>query len=232
VQLLATGGTFYQWSPATFLSATNIPNPTVINPTTTMQYIVAVKATTGCPKPAFDTVIVSVDPLIYANAGPQDTTAVLGEPMLLTGSGGVTYLWTPSTWLNNPTIANPIALLEKDITYNLQVTSVAGCQKSDTIHIKLYKVPPSFYVPSAFSPNNDNNNDILKPILLGMRTLNYFKVYDRWGKLIFSTSTKGQGWDGTLQGNPQDPGTYVWMAAGETYTNELIVRKGYVVLVR
>ena len=232
VQLLATGGTFYQWSPATFLSATNIPNPTVINPTTTMQYIVAVKATTGCPKPAFDTVIVSVDPFINANAGPQDTTTVLGEPMLLTGSGGVTYLWTPSTWLNNPTIANPIALPEKDITYNLQVTSVAGCQKSDTIHIKLYKVPPSFYVPSAFSPNNDNNNDILKPILLGMRTLNYFKVYDRWGKLIFSTSTKGQGWDGTLQGNPQDPGTYVWMAAGETYTNELIVRKGYVVLVR
>lgn len=231
-QLKASGGIYYQWSPATFLSATNIANPIAISPTVTTQYIVAVSDIVGCPKPAFDTVVLFVDPLVIAEAGPSDTTAVLGEPILLNGTGGSVYLWQPSTWLSDPTISNPIASPEDNITYHLLVTSAAGCQARDSINIKLYKVPPSFYVPSAFSPNNDNNNEILKPILLGMKSLKYFRVYDRWGKLLFYTSQKGKGWDGTFNGSPQDPGTYVWMAEGTTYTGKVIVRKGYAVLLR
>lgn len=232
VQLTATGGISYQWSPSSFLNAVNIANPVAVNPTTTTQYIVAVTDITGCPKPAFDTVIVNVDPLVVANAGPSDTTSVLGEPLLLTGTGGIAYEWTPSTWLSNPAIANAVALPEDNITYFLKVTSEAGCQATDSIRVKLYKVPPSFYVPTGFSPNNDQNNDVLKPILLGMRTLNYFRVYNRWGKLLFYTSTKGQGWDGTFNGNPQDPGTYVWMAEGATFQGKVIKRRGYVLLLR
>lgn len=232
VPLMASGGIAYQWSPATFLSATNIPNPTVVRPTLTTQYIVAVTGVGGCPKPAFDTVVVNVVPLIMANAGPADTTVVAGEPLFLNGTGGVTYLWQPSTWLSNPAISNPVASPEDNITYKLLVTGANGCQNSDSIRIKLYKVPPSFYVPTAFTPNNDNKNDILKPILLGMRSLNYFRVFDRWGKLLFYTNQKGFGWDGTFKGGPQDPGTYVWMASGSTYTGEVIVRKGYTVLIR
>ncbi len=232
VFLTASGGISYQWTPATFLSATNIANPTVLNPTTTTQYIVAVSDVVGCLKPAFDTVIVNVDPPLLPNAGPSDTTVVLGEPLFLNGSGGQTYLWQPSRWLSNPGIANPVALPEDNITYQLLVTSISGCQASDSIRIKLYKVPPSFYVPTGFSPNFDGKNDIIKPILLGMKSLNYFRVFDRWGKQMFSTSQKGAGWDGTFKGNPQDPGTYVWIASGATFTGEVIVRKGYVVLIR
>ena len=230
--LMASGGLFYQWSPATFLSATNIPNPVAINPTVTTQYIVAVRDVTGCPKPAFDTVTLVVDPYVLANAGPSDTTLVLGEPLYLNGTGGATYFWQPSTWLSNQNISNPIATPQNNITYHLLVTSTAGCQNTDTINVKVYKVVPSIYVPTAFSPNNDNNNDILKPILLGMKTLNYFRVFDRWGNLVFSTSTKGQGWDGTYKGSPQDLGTFVWMAQGTTYTGEVVTLKGYSVLVR
>jgi len=230
--LVASGGDIYHWSPGTFLSNSNIANPVAIKPTATTQYIVGVIKIGGCPKPKFDTVILNVDPFISVDAGPQDTTAVLGEPLQLTGSGGITYLWSPSTWLNNPQISNPVALPEDDITYNLIAISLAGCQNSDSIHVKLYKVPPSFYVPTAFSPNNDNNNDILKPILLGIRTFYYFRVYDRWGQLLFTTSEKGKGWDGTFKGKPQDPGTFVWMASGTTFLNQTIIRKGYAVLVR
>ncbi len=232
VPLKASGGITYLWSPGTFLNATNIANPIAVNPTATTQYIVAVTDVVGCPKPAFDTVIVNVDPQVIANAGPADTTSVLGEPLQLNGTGGSIYSWQPSTWLSNPTISNPVASPEDNITYQLLVTSAAGCSSRDSIHIKLYKVPPSFYVPSAFSPNNDNNNDILKPILLGMKSLNYFRVYNRWGKLLFYTNQKGQGWDGFFKGNPQDPGSYVWMAEGTTYTGQVIVRKGYAVLLR
>jgi gliding motility-associated-like protein len=96
----------------------------------------------------------------------------------------------------------------------------------------VYNVPPSFYVPSGFSPNNDGRNDVFRPILLGMRSLNYFQVYNRWGQLVFQTTQQGKGWDGRLKGNPQDPGTYVWMAQGETYTGQVITQKGSVVLIR
>ena len=65
-----------------------------------------------------------------------------------------------------------------------------------------------------------------------MRSLDYFKVFNRSGAILFSTTQKGSGWDGTYKGNPQDPGTYVWMARGITFTGEIIVRKGYAVLIR
>ena len=107
-----------------------------------------------------------------------------------------------------------------------------NCIGEDSVKIKVFKLPPSFYVPTAFSPNADGINDILRPIALGMRSIKYFKVYNRLGQLLFSTTENGKGWDGTFKGNPQDPATYVWMAQGETFTGELITRKGYAVLVR
>ncbi|MEO6547551.1 MAG: PKD domain-containing protein [Ferruginibacter sp.] len=231
-QLTATGGVSYQWSPPTFLSASNIANPAVIRPTVTTQYIVAVRDVIGCPKPAFDTVIVTVDPPVFADAGPSDTTVVLGEPLFLNGTGGVGYLWKPATWLNNPGIANPVSNPADNITYQLTVTSALGCQSTDSIHIKLFRVLPGFYVPTGFSPNGDGKNDILRPILLGMRTLNYFRVFDRWGRLVFLTDQKGKGWDGNYKGSPQDPGSFVWMASGSTFTGDVIVRRGYAVLIR
>ncbi|MEO7769243.1 MAG: gliding motility-associated C-terminal domain-containing protein, partial [Ferruginibacter sp.] len=128
--------------------------------------------------------------------------------------------------------SNPVSNPADNITYQLVVTSTFGCQGIDSILVKLYKVAPSIYVPTGFSPNSDGKNDVLKPILLGMRTLNYFRVFDRWGRLVFYTEQKGQGWDGIYKGNQQDPGTFVWMASGATFTGEVIVRKGYAVLIR
>ena len=88
------------------------------------------------------------------------------------------------------------------------------------------------YVPTAFTPNGDGLNDIVKPILLGMKAINYFRVYNRFGELVYETTEKGKGWNGIYQGKPQDPATFVWMAQGLTYKNETITRKGFVVLIR
>ena len=102
----------------------------------------------------------------------------------------------------------------------------------DEIQIKVYKIAPGFYVPSGFTPNNDGNNDVIRPILMGMRSLKLFRIYNRWGQLLFTTSEKGKGWDGTFKGSQQDPGTFVWMAEGETYLGENIKKQGTVVLLR
>lgn len=231
-QLHATGGTTYAWSPSTFLNATDIPNPTAVNVPASIRYIVTVTDVLGCPKPSKDTVWVRVYPRVIANAGPSDTTVVAGEPLLLTGTGGDIYLWSPGTWLSNTTSPTVVAQPQSDIEYHLLVRTNAGCEGRDTIRVKVYNVEASMYVPTAFTPNGDNLNDVIKPILLGMKELTYFRVYNRWGQMMFSTTEKNKGWDGNFAGKPQHADTYVWEAIGVTFKNEVIRKKGYVVLIR
>ncbi len=231
-QLYASGGTSYAWSPATWLSATNIPNPVVNAPSANIRYIVTVTDTLGCPKPSKDTVWVRVYPKVIADAGPRDTSVVEGEPLLLNGTGGDIYLWSPGTWLTSTIVRNPVSLPQDDIEYALLVKTLAGCEGRDSIKIKLYKVDPSMYVPTAFTPDRDGKNDVLRPILLGMKDLTYFRVYNRWGQLMFSTAEKNKGWDGTFAGKPQQADTYVWVAEGITYKAQAIRKKGYAVLLR
>ncbi len=232
VQLNASGGSNYLWSPVTFLNNRSIANPISTRPNSSIRYIVAVTDTLGCPKPVRDTVWVYVDPKVIANAGPRDTSIVIGEPLFLNGSGGTTYLWDPPTWLNDATIKNPVALPQNNIQYVLTAISANGCINTDTIDIKLYKIAPDMYVPTAFTPNGDGNNDIFKPILIGMKELRYFRVYNRLGQLLYSTGEIGKGWDGRFAGRGQDPATYVWMAEAITYKGDVRFKKGYVVLIR
>lgn len=230
-QLNVTGGSMYAWSPISFLNTANIPNPVSVKPTASVRYIVAVRDVLGCPKPVYDTVIVNVA-VITADAGPRDTSIVLEQPLQLLATGSTNFSWSPVQWLNNPTIANPVALPEDNIEYVVRVSNSIGCSDTDTINVKLFKVKPDLFVPSAFSPNGDGNNDILKPLALGLKSVDAFSIYNRWGQLLFSTTQIGDGWDGTFGGATQSPGTYVWFAKGTDYKNNKLERKGTVVLIR
>ncbi|MBK7434169.1 MAG: gliding motility-associated C-terminal domain-containing protein [Chitinophagaceae bacterium] len=198
----------------------------VINPTGSVKYIVTVRDVLGCPA-VRDTVIVRVIS-IKADAGPSDTSVVLGQSLQLGASGGTQYLWTPSTWLNNPNIHNPISLPQNNITYQVRVSDDNGCVGYDNINVHVFFVQPGFYVPTAFSPNGDGKNDIFRPILIGMKSMDVFRVYNRWGQLLYSGSgNEGNGWDGTFGGRPQDAATYVWYAEGTDYLNKTVKKKGY-----
>ncbi len=232
VQLNATGGSSYAWSPATFLNNRFIPNPVSIRPRASIQYIVTVRDTLGCPKPVKDTVWVRVYPAVVADAGPRDTTLVSSQPLFLNASGGVSYVWSPSTWLNNANIQNPVSLPQDDILYILTATTAEGCVGTDSILVHLFKMDEDIYVPNAFTPNGDGNNDVLRPILLGMKELTYFRVYNRWGVLMFSTSEQGKGWDGRYGGKAQDPAAFVWECEAVTYKGQIRKRKGSAVLIR
>ncbi len=231
-QLNASGGNSYAWSPANFLSDRFAQNPLVTNPPASIRYIVSVRDNLGCPKAVNDTVWVYVAPAVRADAGPADTVVVLGQPLQLNASGGDTYVWSQPTWLNNATIQNPVALPQDDIRYMLTATTAQGCVGTDFINVKLYKMDPDLYVPTGFTPNGDNINDRLIPIMLGMRDLHFFRIYNRNGQLIYSTTTRNEGWDGTFKGKKQDPGTFVWMAEGVNYKGELRQKKGTTILIK
>ena len=165
-----------------------------------------------------------------ANAG-NDVNAAELQPVQLHATGGDTYKWSPPFGLNNPNIPDPIAILSKDQTYYLTAFTPQGCSSTDTITIKVYK-GPELYVPNAFSPNNDDLNDIFKVIAVGIIEFKYFRIYNRWGQTMFETSDLDKGWDGTFHGKKQPPDVYVWIASAKDFKGTIISRKGHVMLVR
>jgi gliding motility-associated-like protein len=228
--LRATGGNDYRWSPSTGLSSNNIANPTA-SPGVTTRYIVAVFDNKGCPKPGIDSVIVRVVAPIPAFAG-NDTAIVLGQPLQLIATGGASYRWTPTAGLNNPNVSNPIASLSSDFSYVVRVSSPEGCFALDTVSVKVFNTNPDIFVPTAFTPNNDKKNDVLRPIPVGISKLDYFRIYNRYGELVFSTTEIGKGWDGRHKGNSPGTTTYAWYVQGTDYTGKTIFKKGTSTLIR
>jgi gliding motility-associated-like protein len=221
----------FTWSPTGSLTGSGTLTPTA-GPLSTTSYVLSAFYNTGCPKPFRDTVVVSVLPRIFAFAG-NDTSAVIGQTLQLNASGGASYLWSPATTtgFNTP---NPTLTFSSEVdlvTYRVRVSDAAGCFADDDINIKVFK-GPDIFIPTGFTPNNDRKNDILKPILVGLKSLTYFKVYNRWGQLLFTTSQDGAGWDGSFGGRDLASGTYIFIAEAVDFLGKAIVKKGTVVLIR
>ena len=228
-----TNGSTFSWSPQNSLQFANTLNPVAFSGSTT-QYILSAYDTLGCPKPGIDSVLVTVLPKVKAFAG-NDTAVVVDQPLQLNASGGDTYTWFPSTGLSSINIPDPVAvytLPQQALTYKLTVGNAAGCTDSDFVTVKVYKVLPTVFVPTGFTPNNDGRNDILKPIAVGMQSIQLFAVYNRWGQMVFSTTQNGKGWDGAIGGVLQSSGTYVWMIKAIDYAGKPYFQKGTVALIR
>lgn len=233
LQLSATTSstTNLQWSPAEGLSNNRIPNP-IARPTTTTTYTLQVFENNGCPKPGVDTITIQVAQPIVLNT-PRDTSVVIGQPLELRVSGATTYLWSPADGLSNPRLSNPL------VTYNqprenvtLRVTGYNnGCEATETIRVRVF-AGPAVYVPTAFTPNGDGLNDVLKPTLAGMQRLVFFRLYNRYGQLIYETGQEGSGWNGTFNGQLQPATNYVWAVQAVDYKGETYVQKGTVMLIR
>jgi len=193
----------------------------------------------GCPNIFTDTFHVRVMPALSVFAG-KDSSVLANQKVQLTalvsnGAEPLSYSWSPATLLDNPLIPNPVAVLsgtQQQVKFIVTARDSAGCSASDDIVLQVFNTGPEIFVPSAFTPNDDGRNDILKPIPVGVTTLRYFMVYNRWGQLLFSTSEFGKGWDGKSQGVLQPSGTYVYTAEGIDFDGNRLFRKGTTVLIR
>ena len=168
-------------------------------------------------------------PMIQAQAF-NDTTIFLGQQVQLDATGGNTYLWVPSTYLNNPNISNPICEPTEDITYIVYVTGANGCVGTDTITIDV-ETSSDIFVPDAFSPNGDNSNELLFVYGQGIKDI-YFVVYDRWGEKIFETSDQKHGWDGTYKGKKLSKAVFVYYVKATYWDENKVEKKGNVTLIR
>ena len=233
--LNGSGGTSYLWSPTTYLSNSTAAQPDVTRPLNDITYSLKVKDANGCNSlnTATVKVFVTAPVLLFA---PRDTTAAIYQPLQLyaidiNNSGINSYLWSPAYGLNDATIARPITTLDRDQVYIVTGKTAAGCEGTATVSVKVFE-GPEIYVPNAFTPNGDTDNDILRAKPIGIRTFQYFTVYNRWGKMIFTTTDYLKGWDGKVQGMEQSTGTYVWIAQGIDLKGRTIKRKGTTILIR
>lgn len=234
IQLIATGGSSYTWSPSAEVVPNN--NDTVtVTPTSTQTYTVTVSDTLGCNKTSQAGYTVNVSQGITAFAG-NDTIVLPNQVFQLHGTGGDNYSWLPPVYLSDPNIADPSLSLPESvdsIMYYLFVSDIAGCTDKDSILIHVFKGKPDILVPTAFNPNAiDPRNRSIKPLCFGIRQLNYFRVFDRLGNMVYETNTCNMGWDGTYKGSRSPMGTYLFITEGTDISGKLIRKQGYFVLLK
>lgn len=237
-QLQGTGGMQYIWSPSTYLDNPNVPDPVSIPLKTITYTLTGVIDANGCEALTTDEMTVDVTPPVKVTTFPSDTIAHPGDTFTLnaiaaTASANI-FSWSPGTRLSNPDISNPVVTVGEignDILYQVTASSAAGCKGEGYVRIRVYK-GPELYVPTGFTPNGDGRNDKFYPFPVGIKSINYFRVFNRWGQTIFSSSRLWEGWDGKKGGEDQPSGTYVWMAEGITIDGKVITKKGVVTLIR
>lgn len=231
----STDGNSWTWSPgATVVSPLSLN--TVANPVaeTTLYILTVHNSTSACPKSSRDTMYVTMLPKIIPFAG-RDTSVLINQPLQLNATGGNAYVWTPAAFLSDAHIANPVANFSEPswgIPYKVTVYNRAGCSDTASLKIIVFETLPSVFVPTAFTPNNDGLNDVLRPIAVGMKHIDNFSIFNRWGDLVFSTTINGHGWDGRINGQNQGTNTYVWMVKAVDYLGNPYFRKGTVTLIR
>ncbi|WP_162303814.1 Ig-like domain-containing protein [Paracnuella aquatica] len=146
-------------------------------------------------------------------------------------SFGVKYQWTPANGLTNASSPAPQARLQDEQKYQVAITEASGCVVVDTVLVRLFERPDVF-VPTLFSPNGDGINDVLRLNAVALRSLNAFRIYNQWGKQVFSTNNLNEGWDGTFGGQVQPMATYTWVLSGVDKNGKPITRSGSVTLAR
>lgn len=228
VQLQSSGGVTYLWTPATDLSSDTISNP-LATPSSSIVYTVTVYDIIGCS----DTATASV--IIYGPVTPVnfDTLLVIGDSVQLNVNQGPGYLyeWSPATGLSCTTCSNPIAHPLESVTYTVTITDVLSCFVTTSTFFIDIKPITTIDVPTAFTPNG--NNPIIYAEGLGIKRLLEFKIYNRWGQLLFETDDINKGWDGYYQGKLQNVETYVYTVKAESWLHgQILTKKGSFNLLR
>jgi gliding motility-associated-like protein len=235
VQLNSGGGVdSVYWTPDSYISNPFIYDP-VVNPVETTTYTAHV--TNGnCP---FDTanVFITVIPTPEVTT-IEDQTIYRGTSIeLVTSASNIdSVFWMPAdSSLSCNICLSPVASPDVTTLYTVTVYDKFGCVNTDSVVVLVTDVCSEdvIFVGNAFTPNGDGNNDIAYARLFGAQSINFFRVFDRWGKLLFESKAANIGWDGTNRdGEKLITGVYVYVVEARCYNGQTIVKKGNITLLK
>lgn len=238
VQLHATGGISYQWSPAGSLSNPNIADP-IASPTTTTQYTLTVTQVNGvdtCISTLHTTINVpAYSYSVLAAYATPDTIYVGQSSQLGTYTNGGSIVWSPDYNISDIHSTSPVVTPEHTTTYTVMYTDPHGCS-FPVAGVTIYVIAKdcndgTVFVPNTFTPNSDGMNDIMyarSNLVLDVD----FNIYDRWGQLVFHTDDITKGWDGIFNGKPCNPDVFGYYIKYKCNNGKESFKKGNITLIR
>lgn len=222
----STSGVSYSWiGPNGFTSSLQNPSiPNFRNAMSGRYYVFVSRNNCMSQKDSVD-VIINADPIV--DLGPDLTLAPATQHLMTSTiqNGPITqYVWAPSTNLSCVNCPDPIATIQSNISYTLRVTNINGCVDIDTVNIIVTCDKSQVYIPNGFSPDGDGVNDLFVIRSAGIVTIKYFRVFNKWGELIFeqnnfSTNDFSKAWNGRIKGVLSPPDVFV-------YTTEIMCENG------
>jgi gliding motility-associated-like protein len=228
VAVSADGAGSFHWYPPLYLSDTMGAIVTA-RPETNVTYTVVLTNSYGCTDTAHAIVTVRPNGTMYLK---DSVTIFPGESYQLEPQTNCTsFTWFPPSGLSNPFISNPLATPEVNTKYIVMGYTAEGCILKDSINIYV-SMESLLAVPNAFIPGSIGPNSTFKVLKRGEAVLNYFRVFDRWGVLVFETNDIDKGWDGKYKEVPQPFGVYVYDIQAVTNTGRVFTKTGNVTLLR
>lgn len=228
--LSASGGEFYKWSPENDLNYADLYNP-LANPDKNTEFTVEVIDNNQCTN--YKSTIVNVQQIPEITIS-NDTSIVIGEVVKLFSQSqeNATYTWEPNIGLSCNKCQNPSSRPLEDIEYTLTVNDSINCfSVTEKISIEILK-KYTIDVPTVFTPNGDGINDIITPKGWGIHMIADFKVFNKWGEVVFQSNEKNNGWNGYYKGKLQENDTYVYYVEAITFDGKKISKKGNFVLMK
>lgn len=228
----------FNWGPASIL-VSNV-NDTVgkVSPVSGIyEIVVNSKSAYGC----FDTDTIQVEVAKYDTSVVQLTTSydtlIKGEVSVLTAlPEGMVYTWIPNEGIISVDSNTAVVSVDKSTTYTVVVSDsiLNQCSRTDSvsiIYIDAICGSPYIYVPNAFTPNGDGENDVMYVRGRNITEL-YFAIYNRWGQKVFETEDQSVGWDGTYNSMLVDPAVFDYYLKFKCDDQKEHFMKGNITLIR
>lgn len=225
------------WTPTLGLTSTTIPNP-IATPLNTTTYKATVADSGNCFIKTTEAKI-EVNPLPQVDIGPNLVLAY-DQPFTLSpiyGSNISSYQWLPANLLSCSNCPFPSGRAQVSTDFSLIATTDKGCSQSFMLNLTIDCSEKNLLMPSGFTPNGDGLNDVFYPLVRGVRIINRFMIYNRFGQLVyerrnFPPNDKSYGWDGKISGKPQPVGSYVYYVEAECDLGQNLSAKGTVSILR
>jgi gliding motility-associated-like protein len=231
VQLNASGGDLYVWSPATSLDDAYSSAP-IATPAGTTVYDVLITDTL-CHFSSVLSTTVTVLPLPAVKANKTNDIDCIFDKSTLIALGARQYSWTPITGLTNPGTGTTIATPGTTTKYIVTGIDTNGCENRDSITLFVTTNGKSGYLmPTAFTPNGDGLNDCFRIKYWGTITELEFSIYNRWGERVFFTNNPGDCWNGTYKGRLLETAVFVYQVKAKTTCEAPVYKKGTIALIR
>ena len=225
----------YLWTPTATIIGSNTSSSITVQPLFSQYYYLSASSSNGCFVSDSLFIVVSVIDPLSVIASSSDYIVIPGATVILSGlpNNLPNYTWTPTTGLASPNSQQTNAVVQETTIYTLTVSD-GICSRSDTVEVKVYEIiceEPYVFIPNAFSPNGDDNNDVLFVRGIFIEKM-IFRIFDRWGELVFESENPQIGWDGTFRGKKLDPDVYDFYLDVTCYNGLTSITKGNVTLMK